>query len=67
MTMNNYGHTAKIYQFPVRGARGERSRITIGCGAGRRGWQSQRFADAADSGAWYHEVAIQEAERARKR
>jgi hypothetical protein len=65
MTTNIYGGTAKIYRFPAGGR----------AGIGERREQvkpiadvkSQQFADAADGSGWYHEAAIQEAERARKR
>ena len=65
MTTNIYGHTAKIYQFPVRGKAGivenrEKAKPATDL-------TSQRFADAADASSWYHEAAVQEAERARKR
>ena len=65
MTTNIYGHTAKIYQFPARGR----------AGIGERREQAkpvaelapQHVADAASGSGWYHEAAIQEAERGRKR
>ncbi len=61
MTTNISGHTAKIYQFPVRGRANnienrERPKLATD-------QASQRFADAADSGSWYHQAAV-EAERA---
>ena len=65
MTANIYGHTAKIYQFPAGGK--------AGLGDGREqvkpiaDLKPQRFVDAAGGSGWYHEAAIQEAERARKR
>ena len=64
MTTNIYGRTAKIYQFPTR--------AETGIGENRENAKPvadatpQRFADAADGSGWYHEAAIQEAERTRK-
>jgi hypothetical protein len=65
MTTNIYGQTAKIYQFPARGkaAIGENRQQP----KPMADLASQRFADAAAGSAWYHEAAVQEAERARKR
>jgi hypothetical protein len=65
MTTNIYDHTAKIYRFPAGGK--------AGIGERREQMKSiadlkpQQFADAAAGSGWYHEAAIQEAERARKR
>lgn len=64
MATNFSPGSAKIYQFPTR------VRPTIG---GHReepapvvDLMSPRLAQAAFGGGWYHEEAIQEAERARK-
>jgi Protein of unknown function (DUF2735) len=65
MTANIYGRTAEIYQFPAGGK--------SGLGVRREpvkpiaDLKPERFADAAAGSGWYHEAAIQEAERARKR
>ncbi len=64
MTISHDRGSAEVYQFPPRG------RFAIG---GRRD-ESDRAAGLASSrlpmmvfgGSWYHEEAIQEAERARK-
>ncbi|GEP06256.1 DUF2735 domain-containing protein [Methylobacterium oxalidis] len=61
MTTRSRRETAKIYQFPVR------PRVAAG-------WHRDLAKSAAGScpvvetgaGAWYHEAAIQEAERNRK-
>ena len=61
MTTNNFQQSAKIYQFPVRTcptAAGSREQATPVVNV-----TSPRVAKAAPSGAWYHDAAIQEAER----
>jgi hypothetical protein len=64
MTTSHDRGSAEIYQFPPRG------RFVV---AGRRdesepagGIALSRLTTTAFSGSWYHEEAIQEAERARK-
>ena len=64
MTTSHDRGSAEIYQFPPRG------RFAVG---GRRdalnaaaGIASPRLPTIAFGGSWYHEEAIQEAERARK-
>ena len=67
MTANIYGATAKIYQFPTRGKAGiGENREKAKPVAPVADVTSQRFVDAADGSGWYHEAAIQEADRARK-
>ena len=67
MTTNIYGHTAKIYQFPAGGKAGIGERREKAKPIARLPKHSQQFADAAAGSGWYHEAAIQEAERAGKR
>jgi hypothetical protein len=61
MTTNNFQQSAKIYQFPIRtsptavGPR-EQAMPTMNVG-------SPRLAKAAFGSGWYHDAAIQEAER----
>ena len=64
MTASSYLQSAKIYQFPTGG------RAAL---AGRRdetmpveNFAMPRIARVAAGGAWYHEEAIQTADRARK-
>ena len=64
MTASSYRESAKIYQFPTGG------RAALG---GRRdeaklveNFAASRTAKVAPGGAWYHEEAVQTAERARK-
>ena len=64
MTASSYQQSAKIYQFPTGG------RAAL---AGRRdeampveNSATPRIAGVAAAGAWYHEEAVQTAERARK-
>jgi hypothetical protein len=64
MTKSDYGGSAKIYQFPVRAgtpAGGHREELKPTGDV-----VSSRVAKAAVGSGWYHEDAIQEAERARK-
>jgi hypothetical protein len=61
MMPNNFQQSAKIYQFPLRtrpAAAGSREQATPAMNVG-----SSRLVRVASSGAWYHEEAIQEAER----
>lgn len=63
MTGNFQRQTAKIYKFPVMaravpGIRGEPADSAFD--------PSQRFSDAAFGGSWYHEAAVEEAEKNRK-
>jgi hypothetical protein len=61
MTINNFQQSAKIYQFPVRirpTAAGSREQAMI---AGNVA--APRLARAAFGSGWYHDAAIQEAER----
>jgi hypothetical protein len=65
MTTNIHRESAKIYQFPSRisttvdGHRDEvKSATTL---------TSPRVAEAASGSGWYHDAAVKEAERARKR
>jgi hypothetical protein len=58
--------SAQIYQFPVRARRAlgsQREDARSGENAAVNS-ASLRFADAAFGGAWYHEQAVQDAERA---
>jgi hypothetical protein len=64
MTASSYRQSAKIYQFPEGG------RAALG---GRRdeaqaaeNFAASRFAKVACGGAWYHQEAIEKAERVRK-
>ena len=64
MTENVYRESAKIYQFPAGG------RSALG---GRRhetkpatDFTAPRVANVALGNAWYHDAAVQDAERARK-
>jgi len=62
MTTSHDRGSAEIYQFPRRGRfavdRRDESKATS--------IASTRLATIAFSGSWYHEEAVQEAERARK-
>ena len=63
MTANSDRESAKIYQFPVRGRfaasvqRDEKPTANL---------TSQQVVKAAAGSGWYHEAAIEEAERTRK-
>jgi Protein of unknown function (DUF2735) len=60
--------SAKIYQFPVRvrsGLGGHREEAKSGENAQAPN-PASRFANAAFGSAWYHEEAVQEAERTGK-
>jgi hypothetical protein len=63
MTMSHESRSAEIYQFPARGrfaaANRDKSNSVTGTAA-------PQPATAAFGGNWYHEEAIQEAERARR-
>ncbi|RVU13965.1 DUF2735 domain-containing protein [Methylobacterium oryzihabitans] len=60
MSTSTQRHTAKIYQFPVRGTAAARA-------AGKAvAAPAQTYADAAFGSGWYHEAAIQDAVRAGK-
>jgi hypothetical protein len=64
MTKSDYGGSAKIYQFPVRARAvtgGHRDELKPSVDVA-----SSRVAKAAVGSGWYHEAAIQEAERARQ-
>ena len=64
MTANSYGGSAKIYQFPAGGR--------AGLGSHRdearpvENFAASRIAKVASGSAWYHEEAVQSAERVRK-
>jgi uncharacterized protein DUF2735 len=64
MTTSSYRGSATILQFPVRG------RATVGDHGEEAKYTADltvpRGATAAFGGSWYHEEAVQEAERARK-
>lgn len=64
MIKSDYGGSAKIFQFPVRvraAAAGHRDEPKPSVDVA-----SSRVAKAAVGSGWYHEAAIQEAERARQ-
>ncbi len=64
MTDNFYQRSAKIYQFPVRGhtpGSGHRDETKPAAYL-----TSPRIARVACGSAWYHEEAVEDAERARK-
>ncbi|MFE1600229.1 DUF2735 domain-containing protein [Methylobacterium sp. ID0610] len=63
MTTAPRRETAKIYQFPVRGRDGQGGRRPETSTSDRNAF---RFADAAFGSGWYHDAAIQDAERPRK-
>jgi hypothetical protein len=64
MTANSYRGSAKIYQFPAGG------RAALGAprfeARPAEAFAALRVAKVASGGAWYHEEAVQEAERTRK-
>jgi hypothetical protein len=64
MTASSYRESAKIYQFPAggRAAPGGRRDETKPA----ENFAAPRIAKVASGGAWYHEDAVQKAERARK-
>ncbi len=65
MTTNNFQQSAKIYQFPVRTpsiVAGSREQATPAVNV-----TSTRLAKAASSSGWYHDAAIQEAERSARK
>ena len=64
MTTNSHGGSAKIYQFPAGGRAGPGS-----CRDEARpveNFAASRIAKVASGSAWYHEEAVQSAERVRK-
>lgn len=63
MTTNSDRASAQIIQFPARGrfASADRSDENLAMGA-----SAARVAKVAIGGAWYHEEAIEQAERDRK-
>jgi hypothetical protein len=66
MTTDFHGGSAKIYQFPARARPalgGHREDAKRGENRASPNLASLRVARAAFGGAWYHEEAIQEAER----
>ncbi|MGY2049888.1 DUF2735 domain-containing protein [Methylobacterium sp. JK268] len=63
MNTGTQRETAKIYQFPLRTRGGAPVRRPATEGGER---SAPRFADAAFGGGWYHEAAIQDADRSRK-
>ncbi|ACL59373.1 DUF2735 domain-containing protein [Methylobacterium nodulans] len=63
MTTAPRRETAKIYQFPVRGRTDQGGRRPETTSTERSAY---RFADAAFGSGWYHDAAIQDAERSRK-
>ena len=63
MTIDSQGHTAKIYQFPVRTAvRAAEQRAKPAMDV-----SPVRYPATASGSGWYHESAIQEAELAANR
>ena len=63
MTTDSPGHTAKIYQFPVRTAvRSAEQRAKPATDV-----SPVRYPAAASGSGWYHETAILEAEQAANR
>jgi len=66
MTTSFHRESAKIYQFParVRPALGGYQDAQPGGNPSAPNAASVRVADAAFGGAWYHEEAVQDAERA---
>jgi Protein of unknown function (DUF2735) len=68
MTTNFQRGSAKIYQFPikVRQAFGRyREEARVGENSAAPNTPSMHLADAAFGSAWYHEEAVQDAERTR--
>jgi Protein of unknown function (DUF2735) len=61
MTMSFQRESAKIYQFPVRGAAQANKRIAQVNTAS--GLKSIQYAEAAFGGSWYHEAAIRDSQR----
>jgi hypothetical protein len=64
MTANFYRESAKIYQFPAGGRSalgGHRHEVKPAAD-----FTAPRVANVALGSAWYHEAAIEDAERARK-
>ncbi|PZM12058.1 DUF2735 domain-containing protein [Rhizobium tubonense] len=59
MTMNTHRDTAKIYQFPVGG------RANIARGDGKFTVEAPPV-HVCDTGSWYHQAAVLEAEKPRK-
>jgi hypothetical protein len=66
MTTSFHRESAKIYQFParVRPALGGYQEAKAGENPSAPKAASLRVADAAFGGAWYHEEAVEDAERA---
>jgi len=64
MTTNAHRESARIYAFPVRGrfaANSDREEPKLAANV-----MTPRATDVAFGSSWYHEEAIQDAERARK-
>ena len=70
MTTNSYRGSAKIYQFPARvrpALGGRRAETEPTEDLSPPNLASLRVTQAAFGSAWYHEEAVQEAERASKK
>ncbi len=63
MSANSNRESAKIYQFPVGGRAGRVGRSDEARAVEK--FAASRVAEVARGGAWYHEEAVQIAERAR--
>jgi len=61
MTTTFHRETARIYQFPVRGASQANKRIEKVNAVS--GLKSAPYAEVTFGGSWYHEAAIRDAER----
>jgi hypothetical protein len=59
MTTSTSGGSAQIYQFPPRG------RFALNASNDSQAVESQPLVKVAAGSGWYHEAAIQEAERPR--
>jgi uncharacterized protein DUF2735 len=64
MTANSHRGSAKIYQFPAGGRAGLGSRADAARSVAE--FAASRVAKVASGSAWYHEEAVQSAERAPK-
>lgn len=65
MTVNANRGSAKIYEFPARGRFAQNDRVESD-GAAANSMTLPRAARLVSGGAWYHDEAIQQAEKTRR-